>query len=180
MKQRLTITTFALTLAALCLGIGPATAPAGAAAPTKIGVFDSRAVALAYWRSEGGMRELRALHDEYDKAKASSDEKRVKELEQEGPWRQVRMHQQVFSTATAATILEKVSEKLPGVAKQAGVCAIVSKWEVPFKDTSIEIVDVTLPIVRLLNQDAQTLKMIEQMRAQPPIPFEKLGLDPNM
>jgi Skp family chaperone for outer membrane proteins len=180
MTRRLTITTLALALAVLCLGIGSATAPAKAAAPTKIGVFDSRAVALAYWRSDVGMRELRALHEEYAKAKAANDETRIKELEQEGPWRQVRMHQQVFSTATAATILEKVSDKLPGVAKEAGVSAIVSKWEVPYKDASIETVDVTLSIVRLFNQDPQTLKMIQEMSAQPPIPFEKLPLDPNM
>ncbi len=180
MTRRLTITTLALTLAALCLGIGPSIAPAKTAAPTRIGVFDSRAIAIAYWRSDQGMRELRGLRDEYEKAKAANDEKRVKELEQEGPWQQVRMHQQAFSTATVATILEKVSDKLPGVAKQAGVSAIVSKWEVPFKDASVETVDVTAAIVRLFNQDEQMLKMIDQIQAQRPIPFEKLPLDPNM
>jgi len=30
------------------------------------------------------------------------------------------------------------------------------------------------------NQDAQTLKMVQEMSAQPPIPFEKLPPDPNM
>jgi Skp family chaperone for outer membrane proteins len=178
MTRRLTIAALALVIS--CLGLAWFTTPAKAAAPTRIGVFDSRAIAIAYWRSDEGMRQLRGLHEEYAKAKAANDEKRVKELEQEGPWQQVRMHQQAFSTATVATILGQVSDKLPGVAKQAGVSAIVSKWEVPYKDASIETVDVTLPIVRLFNQDEQMLKMISQIQAQPPIPFEKLPLDPNM
>jgi len=169
-----------LAVVVSCLGLAWFIAPVKAAAPTRIGVFDSRAIAIAYWRSDEGMQQLRALHDEYAKAKAANDEKRANELEQEGPWQQVRMHQQAFSTATVATILEKVSDKLPGVAKEAGVSAIVSKWEVPYKDASIETVDVTLPIVRLLNRDEQMLKMVAQIQAQPPIPFEKLPLDPKM
>jgi hypothetical protein len=90
------------------------------------------------------------------------------------------MHQQAFSTATVASILEKASDRLPAVAKQAGVSAIVSKWEVPYKDASIETVDVTAALVKLFNQDPQALKMIDQIQAQPPVPFEKLPLDPKM
>jgi hypothetical protein len=180
MRRPLSIASLALGFAVLWLGIGSATPQAKPVTPPKIGVFDSRAIALAYWRSDEGMRQLRGLHDEYEKAKASNDEKRIKELEQEGPWCQIRMHQQVFSTATVAGILEKVSDRLPAIAKQAGVGAIVSKWEVPYKDASLETVDVTLPLVRLFNPNEQILKMIEQMSAQPPIPFEKLPLDPNM
>ena len=126
------------------------------------------------------MRELRGLREEYEKAKAANDEKRVTELEQEGPWQQVRMHQQVFSTVTVAGILAKVSDKLPAVAAQAGVTAIVSKWELPYKEGTVETVDVTLPLVRLFNTNEDVLRMIEQIKAQAPIPFEKLGLDPMM
>jgi hypothetical protein len=155
-------------------------APANAMAPVRIGVFDSRAVAIAYWRSEAGMQQLRGLREEYEKAKVANDDKRVKELEQEGPWQQVRMHQQAFSTATVASILEKVSDKLPAVARDAGVSAIVSKWEVPYKDASIETVDVTVPLVRLFNTDEATLRMIDDMKTIAPVPFEKLPLDPKM
>ncbi len=180
MNRVITVAALVLGFGVVWLGVGSARPQATAAATTKIGVFDSRAVALAYWRSADGMRELNALHEEYAKAKSANDEKRIKELEQEGPWRQVRMHQQVFSTATAATIVAKVSDKLPAIAQQAGVSAIVSKWEVPYKDASVETVDVTMAMVKLFVPDAQTSKIIEQMSAQPPIPFEKLGLDPRM
>ncbi len=178
MTRRLAVGTLALLV--LCLGVGWSGAPARAAAPTRIGVFDSRAIAIAYWRSPEGLRQLSALHEEYARAKAANDEKRVKELEQEGPWQQVRMHQQAFSTATVAAILDKVSERLPAIAKEAGVSAIVSKWEVPYKDASVETVDVTVPLVRLFNADERMLKMVTEIQAQPPVPFEKLPLDPRM
>jgi hypothetical protein len=99
MTRALTVTGVALALTVLCLTPGGATAPARPDATPRIGVFDSRAVALAYYRSDEGMQASRDRYDAYAKAKASNDEARIKELEQEGPWMQVRMHQQVFSTA---------------------------------------------------------------------------------
>ena len=46
----------------------------------KVGTFDSRAVALAYWRSAEGMHKTGALHLEMKEAKERGDEERVKEL----------------------------------------------------------------------------------------------------
>ena len=43
----------------------------------RIGVFDSRAVALAWARSDEGEEVVRQLRAEYEKAKAANDEKRV-------------------------------------------------------------------------------------------------------
>jgi hypothetical protein len=157
---------------------------AGEAAPTKpairIGVFDSRVVALAYFRSAEQMRRLNEMHQEMQQAKAANNEKRIRELEKEGPWTQIRMHQQVFSNAGVANILKKISGELPAIAKAAGVLLIVSKWEMPYCDASVETVDVTLSIAKLFKPDAATLKIIEQMRDQPPVPFDELPLDPML
>jgi hypothetical protein len=49
----------------------------------------------------------------------------------------------------------------------------------PYKDGAIQTVDVTPALVRLFNPDERTLTIIGQMTA-PPIPFEKLPLDPKM
>jgi hypothetical protein len=149
------------------------------AQPVRIGVFDSRAVALAYGRSEAFLQSVKAMRAELDKAKAAGDQKRIAELEKEGPWIQVRMHQQVFSTATVSGILAQVKDRLPEVASQAGVAVIVSKWEVQFASPSVETVDVTPQLVSLFHPNAQALKFIGQMKDQPPVPFEKLPLDPN-
>jgi hypothetical protein len=172
----------ALVLGLAVLSIAPGGAPVQTAAATKtrVGVFDSRAIAFAYARSDEGMAAIRRLQQDYAAAKAANDTARITELEQEGPWQQVRLHQQVFSTATAASIVEKIADKLPAIAREANVTVIVSKWEVPYKDASVELVDVTMPMAKLFNPDEKLLKGIEQLVAQPPVPFEKLSLDPRM
>ena len=145
----------------------------------RIGVFDSRAVALAWGRSDEGMRVVKQMA-EYDKAKAANNEKRMKELDQEGQWRQVRMHQLVFSTGPVADILAKVKDKLAEIARQERVTAIVSKWELPYSEPGTELVDVTLPLVKLFNPSEQVLKYVEEMKNQTPVPFDKLPLDPKL
>lgn len=57
---------------------------------------------------------------------------------------------------------------------------IASKWEAPYQAQGVELVDVTMPIVRLFKPTEQTLKIIEQMKGTAPIPFSKLPLDPMM
>ncbi len=71
----------------------------------KIGVFDSRVVALAYFRSAEQMTQLKEMHQEMQQAKAENNEKRIKELEKEDPWTQIRMYQQVFSNAGVSNIM---------------------------------------------------------------------------
>ena len=167
--------------AAAALGIGGRPAAAEDRKPAvRVGIFDSRAVALAYARSGEVERSMKAVRDDFEKAKAAKDEKRMKELENEGAWTQVRLHQQAFSTATVSSILAKVKDKFPAIARDAGVVMIVSKWEVQFKDPAIETVDLTLPMVQLFHPSEQVLKWIEQMKDQKPVPFEELPLDPNI
>ena len=40
--------------------------------------------------------------------------------------------------------------------------------------------DLTVPIAKLFKPDEETLKLIDQMKGQEPVPFEKLPLDPKM
>ena len=85
--------------------------------PLRIGTFDSRAVALAFWNSEEGKKQIASVHEKYAKAKAAKDEKRMKQLEHEGPGLQVRMHQQAFSTGS---VIRTILEPLPSAAVARG------------------------------------------------------------
>ena len=176
MKSKLAMA--AMVAAVVSFGAPPAAAQD--AKPLRIGVFDSRAVALAYGNSDEFQRIIQGTHADYDTAKAANNDSRAKELEMEGQWSQVRLHQQTFSTGPVAGILARVKDKLPAIAAQAGVSLIVSKWEVQFQDPAVETVDVTLPIVKLFNPSDRVLTWIAQMKTQDPIPFEKLPLDPKM
>jgi len=145
----------------------------------RIGVFDSRAVAMAYHRSAAQEAARADRHTAYEKAKKEGDRAAVKEWEREGPWTQVRMHLQVFSTATTHEILASVHDRLPAIAENARVTAIVSKWEIPYIDGTVELIDVTAEVADLFNPSAETRKFIEQMKGSEPVPFSKMSLDPR-
>jgi len=67
----------------------------------------------------------------------------MKEIDSRMKLQQRWVHEQSFSTGSVAGIVAKVKEALPGVAKKAGVQAIVSKWELNYQGPNAEVVDVT-------------------------------------
>lgn len=164
----------ALTIAGLSLTSPTASAPAQ---PNKlrIGVYDSRAVAVAYYSSSDFRQTMKTVQADYEQAKAAKDERRMKEIDARMKLQQRRQHEQGFSTASVAAILANLSTSLPRLAEQAGVQLIVSKWEVSYRSPAVEVVDVTDQIVGLFKVDARALKHIEEVQAQPPLPLENLG-----
>jgi len=158
-----------------------ATAPAAPAAPAatkvRLGTYDSRSVALVWGRQPGFRAGMRELLEEYKAADAAGDTSRMRRLDQEGLWRQVRLHQRVFSTAGAADLLAPVRDKLPAIAQEAGVVAIVSKWELPYSDPAVELVDVTAKVVALFAPGVMGAKMAEDIMNEPPKPLDEIRLD---
>jgi Skp family chaperone for outer membrane proteins len=141
----------------------------------RIGVYDSRAVAVAYY-SSGEFREaIKAVKAEYEKARSAKDEKRMKEMEARMKLQQRRQHEQGFSAASVATIMARLGTSLPALAEKAGVQLIVSKWEVNYQSPAVEAVDVTDQIVRLFKLDERALKHIEEVQGQPPLFLEDLS-----
>jgi len=166
-----------LTAVAVIGGLAVSTTPsAGQTSKEKlrVGTYDSRAVAVAYAQSASHRQEMMKMNADFEQAKAARDEKRIKEMEAQGRASQARLHQQGFSTGSVVNILERIKSDLPGVAKEAGVVMLVSKWEVVHADPSIEYIDVTMPLVMRFKPSETTLKMIEQMKSSAPIPLEKL------
>jgi hypothetical protein len=151
---------------------------AGAAKKEKsvvcVGVFDSRAVALAWGRSKAFGEELSEMRAEYDKAKAGGNTERVKELEKEGPGRQDRGHKQVFGNEPIDDVLKRIEKDLPKIAKSAGVDVLVSKWEIAYKTNSAKFVDVTWEMVELFDPDEKTMKIAEDLVKREPVPLEVL------
>ena len=145
-----------------------------AQAPTRlrVGTFDSRLVALAYYRSPATKEWMQALRADINKAKVANDEKRVKELEAQGPARQSLMHLQVFSNGSISNVTGVIADRLPAIAAAAGVSAVVSKWELPYSEATVEQVDVTAQIAALFNPDDATKKIMESMTSQKPMRFD--------
>jgi hypothetical protein len=165
----------ALVLACAAL-VGPADRPADDARVT-LGIFDSRAVAIAYANSERFETRMAGLLEDLDEARAAGDEARVAELEAFGPQLQKRLHEQGFSTAPVDDILEHIEEELPAIAKRAGVDVIVSKWDLVWRDPAAECVDVTGHLVDALQPDEKGRQWAMQIVDQEPIPEDQLDHD---
>jgi hypothetical protein len=140
----------------------------------RIGTFDSRAVAVAYGRSDAFNSQVADLMTEYEKAKTSGDEKRIKELEAEGPAKQELMEKQVFSTWPVNNILEQIEETIPEIANRADVDVIVCKWDIVYQGSGVEFVDVTDLMVSHFDPDDETLKIIEDLKEADPVPMDEL------
>jgi uncharacterized membrane protein len=142
----------------------------------RVGTFDSRAVAVAYVRSAAGGAKIKRLMEQYEQAKAAGNEAEMKRLQAEGKAAQDRLHQQGFSTASVANIMETIQDQLPAIAKQAGVELILSKWDAVYLAPGSETIDVTDLILKPFNPDKKTLDIVEQLRKHAPIPMEKLKI----
>jgi len=143
----------------------------------RIGVYDSRAVAVAWGNSAEFRKSLDAAKDDYKQAKGAKDDKRVKEIEAQMKGQQRRLHEQGFSTGSVASLMAKIKDALPAVAKQAGVDVIVSKWEVNYQSPGVKVVDVTDDLVALFHTSAQGVKWAKGIKDHPPVPIEQITDD---
>lgn len=177
MTKRMTI----LCLIWVAVAEAGCTPPAGKPASetdwsnVRVGMYESRAVALAYGRSTMN-DETNILKAEHDKAKAAGDTKRMKELEAQAGARQHRIHRQVFGDDPIDDIMELIKDDLPKVARAAGVNVIVRAGH--YHGPPAEMVDITDRLVALFKPDEKTLRTIEELLRHPPVdikPGHKCG-----
>jgi hypothetical protein len=140
----------------------------------RVGVYDSRAVAVAWAHSEKFDGELKSKMAEMEKAKANGDTAKVEELEAWGIAQQERLHLQGFGTGSVTGLLKHIAADIPAIARKTGVDIIVSKWEVVYQHRSAEVVDITDEIVKPFAPSRDTLKMIEELKKEKPVPEEQL------
>jgi hypothetical protein len=142
----------------------------------KLGTYDSRIVTLAYSRSEHFAKVMNEMK-ESEAIMLSNDTVKMMETIYKIFTRQYILHQQVFSTGSSAYVLDLVKDKLPQVAKDADVFAIVNKWELTFIAPNIKLVDLTMPVSKLFNPSGDFDKMVPGMQNQAPIPIEEFTVE---
>lgn len=140
----------------------------------RIGIFDSRAVAIAYAHSDWNKNRLKARMPEMEKAKAAGDTKKIEELEAWGQAQQDKLHKQGFGTASVCDLLEHIKDDIPKIAKENGVDVIVNKWDIVYQNPAIEMIDITSEIVKPFNPNEKTLKSIRAIQNHPPVSEEVL------
>jgi hypothetical protein len=153
-------------------GIGRAEPPtAKGEGKLRVGVFDSRALAIAYAGSKQHQAHVEQLLRQRNQAETAGDKAKLQQLEFEGQAGQDLLHEQGFSIAPVNNILDTIQDQLPAIAKEARVAMIVSKWEVTYQDTSVELVDVTALLIKPFEPKAKAQQNIDQIQKQAPMPI---------
>ncbi len=142
----------------------------------RIGIYDSRAIAVAFAGTKPFNVKNKKLMDKYEAAKAAKDKKLITELKAEGKAGQEQLHKQGFGTASVSNILEYIKDELPEITKKADVEIIVSKWDEATlsKYKSAEQVDVTMSLVDAFKPNAKQRKSAIEIQKHPPISTKKL------
>ena len=143
--------------------------------PLRIGVYDSRAIAVAWAGTSAFTEWMGALEVEYNQAKKANDQARIAELEAEADARQRKMHTQAFSTAPVDMIIEFIDDELPAIQRKAGVSMLVSKWdqETLSKYPSAEQVDVTMMLVDAFHPSEKQREFAIDVQKRAPISLEE-------
>jgi hypothetical protein len=162
---------------ALCVLAGATASAQSQEKSLRVGVYDSRAIAVAWCNSAEFRKSLDTVTADYKKAKEAKDDKRVKEIEARMKLQQRRQHEQGFSTGSVASTMARLKDSLPAVAKKAGVDLIVSKWEVNYQSPEVKVVDVTDDLVALFQVSEKGLKWVKDIKNQPPLPIEQITDD---
>lgn len=138
----------------------------------RIGVYDSRAVAIAFAGSPLQAEEMRALKSRHAAAHAAGNAAEVARLEAEGAARQKRLHAQGFGTAPVDDLLAYVAPQLPGVRERAGVSTLISKWDEAALAAHAQAVriDVTWALVEAFAPSERARRHAREIVALPPQP----------
>ncbi len=83
-------------------------------------------------------------------------------------------HEQGFGTAPVDDIIARIEDKLPAIAKQAGVDVIVSKWTLAYRNPTARFVDVTDLLAAEFDPDEETWKGIREIVETEPVPLDQL------
>ena len=174
-------------LVAMHLSPVPATGPrydvateaasAEAEQAVRIGVYDSRGVAVAWFRSEHN--DIASRMKGFREAEAAGDEAEAAEFEKWAVMHQRKLHFQGFGTYPVEPYIADIRELLPELLDRRGLDAIV--WMQHAHTERVEIVDVTVDLMVLLGMDrAAAEKMAREMGKNKPLDFATLfEMDPR-
>lgn len=137
----------------------------------QIGVYDSRAIAVAWAGSKynpvkNAMKELEAATD-------ANDSKKIAELQAWGKAQQRLLHFQGFGRVPVGNLLDPVRPQIQQLISDKNLVAIAMDCDEVA--ANVEKVDVTMDLVNLYEPSAQTLKWVEQLRDTPPVSLQELA-----
>lgn len=147
-------------------------------AKMRVGVYDSRMVAVWYYNSTDYRNSFKTMMEEMKKAKESNNIEKQNELNGKGELLQRIAHDKSFGTGSVAEILESRKEEIAKLAKTERMDIIVSKWELNFSNKDLEIIDITEKLLKQFGADEKIMGYYKDMKNNLPIK-NALLLDPR-
>lgn len=145
----------------------------------RIGTYDSRAVALAYGRSEFFSLPYDQWKRQIEMAKREGDKAKIEEAENIPKRRQNLAHMQVFGNAPIHNLLKEppLAKAIEQQATEQRLDLVVRDIDIAHCGPSVELIDITDALVESCQPTQNTRTMIEQMSRHDPIPLEQFPID---
>jgi len=145
------------------------------AVPKRIGIYDSRAIAYAYFWSEAHQQKINSVAKAAKEAKAAGQTARFQELEAALKKESERNHLQVFSTAPVDDILAGMTRQVAQIQRDAGVAQLVSMWDKKTlkEHRHAERIDITDRLLREFKLTEKQTEVAADLRKKQPLPLEK-------
>ncbi|HUJ12428.1 MAG TPA: hypothetical protein VL284_01450 [Thermoanaerobaculia bacterium] len=96
---------------------------------SRVGVYDSRAVAYAHFWSMPVQQQHAALAARAQAAKETGDDAQFQQVTAMIKAQRKQSHLEVFSSAPATEAMTALHDRLPGIKQELGVTRLVSKWD---------------------------------------------------
>jgi len=135
----------------------------------RVGVYDSRAIAVACMNSAMYKNPVYALAPKMEAAKKANDKNTISDLEREATFRQAFSHEQGFGTGSVIQFSELIKKELADIAKKEKLDLIVSKWELVFTGSNVMLVDITDKAVLAFKPTDRVKQIVEEIKKTPPI-----------
>ena len=140
-----------------------------------IGVYDSRAIAVAFVGSDAFKTQMSGVMSEYKKAKDAGDTATMERIDTQMKRRQKQAHMQAFSTAPVDDLLVYIDDQLPKIKQKAGVTLLVSKWDLPAmeKYDTAQTIDLTMELIDAFVPNEKQRKNAIEIQKHKPISLEQ-------
>jgi hypothetical protein len=138
----------------------------------RIGTYDSRAIAVAYFNSSYGkqvMELMGNLQKQKREALESNDTMKIKKLNREGELRQAILHEQGFGTGSVKDLLVVIEDKIELLAKSENLDIIVSKYELNYSNSNCNVIDITEKLANLFEPNKRFKAMLPDLLKSKPV-----------
>ncbi len=144
-------------------------------AKKSVGIYDSRAIAVAYCDTPHHRHLIQTLGAALEEAKKHEDKDEIARCEAAVWEARKRLGRQAFCTAGVDDLLEVIADRLPDIRQKAGVDCLISKWDTEalaeFPDA--RTVDVTDRLVDAFEPNERQRTHAANIRRADPVPIEE-------